>query len=144
MEHTKELLSISLSKLVPSPYNVRRHSAGQVEELAALIASQGLLHPLIITEQIEGRGKARKVRFAVAAGERRRRALLLLQQRGELPKAHDVLCELVPPERALELSVAENSGREALHPGDLFESFKAMVDAGKSIEDVAALSGFRR
>jgi ParB family chromosome partitioning protein len=141
MEHTKELLSISLSNLVPSPYNVRRHSAGQVEELAALIGSQGLLHPLIVTEQVAGRGKARKVRFAVAAGERRRRALLLLQQRGELPKAHEVLCELVPPERALELSVAENSGREALHPGDVFESFKAMVDAGKGIEDVAARFG---
>jgi ParB family chromosome partitioning protein len=141
MEHTKELLSISLSNLVPSPYNVRRHSAGQVEELAALIGSQGLLHPLIVTEQVAGRGKARKVRFAVAAGERRRRALLLLQQRGELPKAHEVLCELVPPERALEVSVAENSGREALHPGDVFESFKAMVDAGKGIEDVAARFG---
>ena len=60
MEHTKELLSISLSNLVPSPYNVRRHSAGQVEELAALIGSQGLLHPLIVTEHVAGRGKARK------------------------------------------------------------------------------------
>ena len=102
MEHSKEFLSISLSNLVPSPFNVRRHSAGQVEELAALIGSQGLLHPLIVTEYAAGRGKSRKVRFAVAAGERRRRALVLLQQRGQLPKAHEVLCELVPPERALE------------------------------------------
>ncbi|MEP7298980.1 MAG: hypothetical protein ABI702_22575 [Burkholderiales bacterium] len=31
MEHTKELLSIDLSNLVPSPLNVRRHSSGQVE-----------------------------------------------------------------------------------------------------------------
>lgn len=141
MEHTKELLSISLSNLVPSPYNVRRHSAGQVDELAALIGSQGLLHPLIVTEHIAGRGKARKVRFAVAAGERRRRALLLLQQRGHLPKAHEVLCELVPPERALEVSVAENSGREALHPTDEFEAFKVLIDEGKGVEDVAARFG---
>ncbi len=141
MEHTKELLSISLSNLVPSPYNVRRHSVGQVEELAALIGSQGLLHPLIVTEHVAGRGKARKVRFAVAAGERRRRALLLLQQRGHLPKAHEVLCELVPPERALEVSVAENSGREALHPADEFEAFKVLIDEGKGVEDVAARFG---
>jgi ParB family transcriptional regulator, chromosome partitioning protein len=141
MEHTKELLSINLSNLVPSPFNARRHSPGQVEELAALISSQGLLHPLIVTEHTAGRGKARKVLFAVAAGERRRRALLLLQQRGHLPKAHEVLCELVPPERALEVSVAENSGREALHPADEFDAFKALIDEGKGVEDVAARFG---
>jgi ParB family chromosome partitioning protein len=126
---------------VPSPYNARRHAAGQVEELAALIDAQGLLHNLVVTEQVVGRGKASKVRFAVAAGERRRRALLLLQQRGRLPKTHEVLCELVPPERALEVSVAENSGREALHPADEFDAFKAMIAEGKGIEDVAACFG---
>ncbi|MDP1899285.1 MAG: ParB N-terminal domain-containing protein [Rubrivivax sp.] len=113
MEHTKELMSIQVANLVPSQFNVRRHTAGQVEELAALIDSQGLLHNLVVTEQVVGRGKARNVKFAVAAGERRRRALLLLQQQGRLPKAHEVLCELVPTERALEVSVAENSGRES-------------------------------
>jgi ParB family transcriptional regulator, chromosome partitioning protein len=141
MEHTKELLSIDLSNLVKSPDNVRKHTVTDVEELAALIAAQGLLHPLIVTEQVTGKGKAGKLRFAVAAGERRRRALLLLQQRGQLPKAHEVLCELVPPERAREVSVAENSGREPLHPADAFDAFKAMVDEGKGIEDVAARFG---
>jgi ParB family transcriptional regulator, chromosome partitioning protein len=141
MEHTKELLSVPLSSLVPSPHNVRRHTAGQVEELAALIDAQGLLHNLMVTEQMVGRGRARKLRFAVAAGERRRRALLLLQQRGRLPKAHEVLCERVPPERALEVSMAENSGREALHPADEFEAFKALIDEGKGIEDVATRFG---
>lgn len=102
MEHTKELISIGLSALAPSPFNVRRHSVGQIEELAALIDSQGLLHNLVVTEQVIGKGKARKVKFAVAAGERRRRALLLLQQRGRLPKEHEVLCELV--QRRLTLS----------------------------------------
>lgn len=141
MEHTKELLSVQLASLVPSPYNVRRHTTGQVEELAALIDSQGLLHNLVVTEQVVGRGKARKLRFAVAAGERRRRALLLLQQRGRLPRTHEVICELVPPERALEVSMAENSGREALHPADEFEAFKALIDEGKGIEDVAVRFG---
>ena len=141
MEHTKEFLAINLSNLVPSPFNVRRHAAGQVEELAALIDAQGLLHNLVVTEQVVGRGKARKVKFAVAAGERRRRALLLLQQRGRLPKAHEVLCELVPPERALEVSLAENSGREAMHPADEFEAFKTLIDEGKGVEDVAARFG---
>lgn len=141
MEHTKELVSVPLVSLVPSRFNVRRHSAGQVEELAALIDAQGLLHNLVVTEQAAGRGKSRRLQFAVAAGERRRRALLLLQQRGRLPKEHEVLCELVPPERALEVSLAENSGREAMHPADEFEAFRALIDAGKGVEDVAARFG---
>jgi ParB family transcriptional regulator, chromosome partitioning protein len=141
MEHTKELLSVPLSALVASPSNVRRYASGQVEELAALIDSQGLLHNLVVTEQV-GRGKGKgKVRFAVAAGERRRRALLLLQSRGRLSKDHEVPCELVTPERALEVSIAENSGREPLHPADEFDAFKAMIDEGKGIEDVAARFG---
>ncbi len=141
MEHTKELLSVPLASLVPSRFNVRRHSVSQVEELAALIEAQGLLHNLVVTEQEVGRGKSRKMKFAVAAGERRRRAMLLLQQRGRLPKEHEVLCELVPPERALEVSLAENSGREAMHPADEFEAFKALIDEGKGVEDVAARFG---
>ena len=141
MEHTKELLSIHLSDLVPSHHNVRRHSTAQVEELAALIDAQGLLHNLVVTEQVVGVGKSRTVRFAVAAGERRRRAMVLLQQRGRLPKSHEVLCELVPPERALEISVAENSAREAMHPADEFEAFNTMIAEGRGVEDVAARFG---
>ena len=141
MEHTKELLSLKLSDLIPSPRNVRRHSTGDIQTLAALIASQGLLHPLIVSERLSRPGKARKLRFEVAAGERRRRAMLMLQREGRLPKTHEVLCELVPPERALEISIAENSGREPLHPADEFDAFKAMVDGGKGIEDVAARFG---
>ena len=95
----------------------------------------------MVTEQEVGRGRARKLKSAAAAGERRRRALLLLQQRGRLPKDHEVLCALVPPGRALEVSLAENSGREAMHPADEFEAFKALIDEGKGVEDVAARFG---
>ena len=35
----------------------------------------------------------------------------------------------VLPERALEVSLAENSGREAMHPADEFEAFKARTNA---------------
>ena len=137
MEHTKELLSVPLASLVPSRFNVRCHSVGQVEELAALIEAQSLLHKLVVTEQEVGRGEPRKMKCPVAAGEPWRRALLLLQQRGRWPKEHEVLCELVPPERALEVSLAENSGREARHPADDFEAFKELIDEGKGVEDVA-------
>jgi ParB family chromosome partitioning protein len=141
MKHSKEMLLIKVEDLVPSPYNVRRYSAGQVEELSALIASQGLLQNLIVTEQVVGRGKRQETKFGVVAGERRRRALVLLQQRRQLPANHEVLCELVGAERATEISLAENSGREAMHPADEFEAFHALVQQGRSVEDVAARFG---
>ena len=86
MEHTMELLSIKLADLVPSPRNVRKHSAGDVQTLAALVASQGPLRPLVVSERLSGHGNARQLRFEVAAGERRRRAMLLLQREGRLPR----------------------------------------------------------
>ena len=153
MDQSRELLSVPLSALVASPLNVRRYTSGQVEELAALIDAQGLLHNLVVTEPLAGDGRrGRKGRagaargtsqscFAVVAGERRRRALLLLQSRGRLPAAHEVLCERVPRERALEVSIAENSGREPLHPADEFDAFKALIEQGKGLEDVAARFG---
>jgi ParB family transcriptional regulator, chromosome partitioning protein len=141
MKHTKELLLIKIEDLVHSPHNVRRHSCGQVEELAALIASQGLLQNLIVTEQVVGRGKQRQTKFGVVAGERRRRALALLVQRGTLTTGHEVPCELVSAEHAVEISLAENSGREVMHPADEFEAFEALVQQGRGVEDVAARFG---
>ena len=112
MKQTKELLLIKVSDLVVSPHNVRRYPSSAVGELAALIESHGLLQNLIVTEQPTGMGRQQRIAFGVVAGERRRRALVLLRQQGKLAESHEVLCELVPQERAREISLAENSGRE--------------------------------
>ena len=106
-----------------------------------MIDAQGLLQNLVVTEAAGGPRKSRTATFAVAAGERRRRAMLLLHQRGRLPADHGVICELVSPERGREVSLAENSGREAMHPADEFEAFQALIVEGKGIEDVAARFG---
>jgi ParB family transcriptional regulator, chromosome partitioning protein len=141
MEHTNESVLVQVTDLVPSPFNVRRHSHASIEELAALIDSQGLLHAPTVHEHFTGRGKSRRLVFGVSAGERRRRALQLLQERGRLPADFAIACRLIPIERAREVSVAENSGREPMHPADEFEAFKALVDEGKGIEDVAVAFG---
>jgi ParB family transcriptional regulator, chromosome partitioning protein len=52
-----------------------------------------------------------------------------------------VLCELVPAERAVEISLAENSGRQAMHPADEFDAFSALVAQGRSVEDIAERFG---
>ena len=50
-------------------------------------------------------------------------------------------CRVVTSGRLRSVSLAENSGREAMHPADEFEAFKALIDEGKGVEDVAARFG---
>ena len=45
------------------------------------------------------------------------------------------------PDKAVEISLGENIGREAMHPADQFVAFKKLVDSGKSIGDVAEAFG---
>jgi ParB family chromosome partitioning protein len=123
-----------VSDLVPSPYNVRRHWHASVEELAALIDSQRLLHSPTVHEHLIGRGKSRRIAFGVSAGERRRRALRLLQERGKLPGDHEVACKLIPGAGARGQLGREKRAR-ADAPADEFEAFKALVDEGKGIEE---------
>ncbi len=54
MEHAKELLSVPLSALAASLFNVSRFASGRVEELVALIDSRGLLHNLVVTDSWHG------------------------------------------------------------------------------------------
>lgn len=51
----------------------------------------------------------------------------MLLQRKELTAGHEVLCELASAERAMEISLAENNGREAMRPADEFEAFHALA-----------------
>jgi ParB family chromosome partitioning protein len=133
------MLLCKVEDLASLPYMVRRYSAGQVEELAALIASPGLLQNPIVTEQVGGRGKRRQTKFGVVAGERRRRALVLLQERQVLATGREVLCELVNAGHAVEISLAENIWREVTHPADEFEAFHAMVEQGQVVKDEVPL-----
>jgi ParB family transcriptional regulator, chromosome partitioning protein len=77
----------------------------------------------------------------VVAGGRRWRALQLLIKEKHITPAHEVPCMIVSYDRAVEISLAENSGRESMHPADQFEAFRKLIDAGQSVEDVAARFG---
>ncbi|MBS0216539.1 ParB/RepB/Spo0J family partition protein [Rudaea sp.] len=129
------LQSIPVASLVLSPLNVRKTGGQSVEDLAASIQAQGLIQNLTVTP-IEGKGK-----FEVVAGGRRWRALRQLIQSKALPKDYAVPCRIVSAEEAKEISLSENVIRAAMHPADQFEAFKALVDAGTPIEDVAARFG---
>lgn len=132
---------IPVGKLSLSPLNVRTTNpdAG-ITELAAIIRAQGVLQNLTVHED-ERESRKRGAAFAVVAGGRRWRALQLLIKEKHISAAHEVPCMIVSYDRAVEISLAENSGRESMHPADQFDAFRKLIDAGQSVEDVAARFG---
>jgi ParB family chromosome partitioning protein len=125
---------IPLTKLVPSPANVRKTGSGNgVAELAASIKAVGLLQNLAV--RLAAKGK-----YEVVAGGRRLAALRLLAKEKEIPLKHLVACNVIDGD-ATEISLAENVIRIPMHPADQYEAFKAMADAGKGQEDIAARFG---
>lgn len=120
-------------QLQRSTLNVRRRRSGDVGELAALIRSQGLLQNLICYE--EGG------MLHVIAGERRLAAIGQLIDSGDLPVDFAIACLLVPVEEAVAISLAENSGREAMHPADVFDAMRELAARGAGIHDIAVAFG---
>ncbi|MCT8174140.1 ParB/RepB/Spo0J family partition protein [Variovorax sp. CY25R-8] len=128
-------IDVPLHQLVLDDANVRKvRSAGGVEELAALIDAQGLLHRLAVVALADGR-------FGVIAGGRRLLALRKLANDGRWSAARPVECRLYDSAQAVEISLAENSGREAMHPADEAEAFLARVEAGQSVAQIAVRFG---
>ena len=132
MKPVMQIISVPLNKLDVSTINVRQSGRDQgIAELAALIASQGLLNPLQVTATWKN-GKPTG-RHGVIAGGRRLAALNLLVSRKELSKVAPIDCCLVDDDRAAEISLAENSGRVAMHPADQFEAFARLHDNGTGL-----------
>ena len=127
-------VTIPLSQLVLSDNNVRKvRNTDDLPELAALIASQGLLHRLSVTDAGNGR-------FAVEAGGRRLAACQLLQAQGIYTADQAIDCRLYASDRAVEISTAENS-HEAMHPADQFEAFAKLLASGLTDQQVASRFG---
>jgi ParB family chromosome partitioning protein len=132
-------ITVPLSALEPSQRNVRRAAAVGIEELAALIDSQGLLQPLCVTRIVDPSDAAASTdpRFAVEAGGRRLLALRWLAEQRRLAADAPVECRLIEVSRAHEVSLAENSARQDMHPADQFDAFRELVEAGRSVDEVA-------
>lgn len=132
-----ETVTIPLNKLDVDPKNVRKtYSAEGIKELAATIRADGyrLLQNLVV------RKGDKKGRYFVTAGGRRRAALLLLAEAGEIAKDFPVECKQREAEDATAISLTENL-HEAMHPADQFEAFNALAQEGKAVADIAARFG---
>jgi ParB family transcriptional regulator, chromosome partitioning protein len=129
---------VPFHQLFLSPDNVRKdESELGIEELADLIAAEGVLQNIAGYKEMQGRGKHKTTAIGVVAGGRRFRALTLLVAQKRIEPDYGVPCLIVSRERALAISLSENSGHKDLHPADQFVAFRDLVKQGKSIEEVA-------
>lgn len=143
---------IPLNKLVLSPNNMRKGDikdpetgVGQVDVSDLLVSFRArrtakqsvVLQNLRVTEELSEAGKPTG-RFAVHVGGRRYRALEYLAALKELPKTFAVPCMVCDSEaHALEESIEENMARLDPHPAARFKAFKALVDEGRTVAEVA-------
>jgi ParB family chromosome partitioning protein len=127
---------IPLSKLVPSAANVRRvDSTAGVSELADSIEAHGLIQNLTVR-------KARKGdKFEVVAGARRLAALRLLVKEGIYNKLVEIPCKVLDAESDTEISLAENTQREAMHIVDEILGYRQLSEDGMTPETIAARFG---
>ena len=105
-----------------------------MEEMKASLLAHGLMQNLVVTDAGDGA-------FHVIAGGRRLEAIRALQAEGKLPPDFAVPCQIVSDDHALEMSLAENTVRLAMHPADQFEAFAALIDQGKTAAEVAQRFG---
>ncbi len=130
--------NIPLNKLVLSPGNVRKTppSAAAEAELKASIKARGLKQNLVAHPSADEKGV-----HAVTAGGRRLKALQELAAEGVIADDFKVPCLVEAEGEALETSLMENTIRAAMHPADEFVAMAALIEAGQSIEAVAARFG---
>jgi ParB family chromosome partitioning protein len=126
---------IAVARLEKSPLNARRTvKPDGIGELKASILAHGLMQNLVVTASGDET-------YRVIAGGRRLEAIRALQAEGKLPEDFAVPCQVVTEEYALEMSLAENTVRLAMHPADQFEVFAELIDKGHTAAEVAARFG---
>jgi ParB family chromosome partitioning protein len=129
-----DITNIQLYKLTAWEGNVRKTQNKGIEELAASIEAHGLLQSLVVRKD----GK----KFAVIAGNRRLAALAALLNAGKISTDFEVPCQVIENNAdATEISLAENTVRENMHPADECDAYRDLIDKGAPIADVAARFG---
>ena len=130
--------TVALSSLEPGRGNPRKARNG-IEGLAASIRNDGLLQNLVV-KPINGKGK----HYRIVSGERRYRALKLLQERGEVDGDYAVPVEIrvsLSKDDSLRIATVENLQRQNLTPLQEAAALTKLIHKGTTLEDVAAQTG---
>jgi ParB family transcriptional regulator, chromosome partitioning protein len=119
-----QFLRIPLTDIVPSGTNPRSSfNTDALAELAASIASKGVLEPIIV------RPHGSKGKFEIVAGERRWRASMLLREKNGGQGVCDIpaVVRNLTDQQALEFSIVENLQRADVHFMDEAKGFVRLM-----------------
>ncbi|WP_114859757.1 ParB/RepB/Spo0J family partition protein [Azospirillum brasilense] len=129
---------VPLSQLLPPTANPRKRiDPAGIKGLAQSIKTDGVLQNLVV-KCLKGD------RFRVVTGERRYRALKLLESRGEIGSDYGVPVEVrhgLSTADARRIALVENVQREALDAIDEADGFATLLQKGATLDDVAAQTG---
>jgi len=130
------LRTLPVDMIAPSPLQPRRHfDAAELDELAASIAAQGILQPLLVRPDPRQAG-----RFEIVAGERRWRAA----QQARLHEVPVLVRELADAD-VLCLALVENLQRADLSPLEEAQGYQRLQEEfGQTQDDVARVVGRSR
>jgi len=125
-------VAIPLERLRPNP-NQARKTFRRIEELAELIAKDGLLQNLVV-KPADATGV-----HEIIAGERRYRALCLLAQHGRLRDNH-IRC-IIKSDDTDWASLAENVARDDVALWELGKKYVDLSETGLTQAEIAARIG---
>lgn len=130
-----DITLIPLCRLVASDGNVRKANTN-VDSLAASILTVGLLQNLVVVpmEGVEDY-------YDVAAGGRRRRALVQLANAGKIPNDYLVPCIVKARDDESLVSLTENVEREDMNAAEESEAFVKLLEEGRSVDFIADAFG---
>lgn len=128
--------------LFRSEYNVRPQAEDMekdVADLLPLIRSQGVLQNLIGYEEVVAGVKTGRI--GIVAGDRRMFSVGFLIASGEWPHDYAIPVMIVSEAEAVAVSLAENSGRKAMHHAEISAAMLTMHNIGASVADIAVCFG---
>ncbi|MBV9841687.1 MAG: ParB/RepB/Spo0J family partition protein [Sphingomonadaceae bacterium] len=124
---------LPVASIAPNPHQPRRHFDPEaLEELAASIATRGLIQPIFVRPVGEA--------YQIVAGERRWRA-------AQQARLHEVpvIIRALGDEETLEIAIVENVQRADLNAIEEAEAYQRLVrEYGHSMEEVGRLVGKSR
>jgi len=113
--HRDEVLSISLKEIRPNPFQPRKSfDETSLAELAESIKNDGLLQPIVVTEDIDG--------YVLIAGERRFRA-------SKLAKLKEIRAIVInsDEQKMRQFALIENIQREELNAIELADAYSELL-----------------
>jgi ParB family chromosome partitioning protein len=133
---TRAPTELRTAEIAPNPDQPRRRfDESELERLAESIRRYGVLQPVVVRRAPAGAARP----FELVVGERRWRAS---QRAGR--ETIPAVVQDVEPSELLEVALVENVQRRDLNPIELAQAFRALLDGGRTQDEVGERVGLDR